>query len=175
VIVTQVEIVFWLFAVSSIVSAAICITRKSPVASALWLVGTMFSLAAIFLLLDAQFIAAIQILVYAGAIMVLFLFVIMLLNLGRSGPQDMLGWVGRLVMLAVAGLLGVELWVLARAAPSDQLVLTGESVADLATEHGAVGMMSEPLFHGFLLPFEITGILLLAAIVGAVVLAKRRI
>jgi NADH-quinone oxidoreductase subunit J len=154
VIVTQVEIVFWLFAVSSIVTAAFCITRKSPVASALWLVGTMFSLAAIFLLLDAQFIAAIQILVYAGAIM---------------------GWAGRLLMLAVAGLLGVELWVLGRVAPHDQLLLTGESVAQLAEEQGAVAMMSEPLFHGFLLPFELTGMLLLAAIVGAVVLAKRRL
>jgi NADH-quinone oxidoreductase subunit J len=175
VIVTQVEIVFWFFAGSSILSAALCITRKSPVASALWLVGTMFSLAAIFLLLDAQFIAAIQILVYAGAIMVLFLFVIMLLNLGRSGPKDMLGWAGTLVMLAVAGLLGLELWVLRGVAPADELVLAAESVARIAEEQGAVAMMSEPLFHGFLLPFELTGMLLLAAIVGAVVLAKRRL
>ena len=172
---TQVEIVFWLFAVSAIVTAVLCITRQSPVASALWLVGTMFSLAGIFLLLDAHFIAAIQILVYAGAVMVLLLFVIMLLNLGRAGPKDMLGWAGRLVMLAVAGLLGVELWVLGRAAPTDQLVLAGESVAQIAEEQGAVAMISEPLFQGFLLPFEITGMLLLAAIVGAVVLAKRRL
>ncbi len=172
---TQVEVVFWIFAVIAIASALLCITRKSPVASALWLVMTMFSLAAIFVLLDAQFIAAIQVLVYAGAIMVLFLFVIMLLNLGKTGPSDMLGWVGRLVMLAVAGLLAVELWVLGRITPADDLVRSGESVARLAEEQGAVGMISEPLFRVYLVPFELTSLLLLTAIIGAVVLAKRRL
>ena len=75
-------------------SALLCITRRSPVGSALWLVVTLFALAAMFVLLDAQFIAALQVLVYAGAIMVLFLFVIMLLNLGRPGDpsRDRWGW-----------------------------------------------------------------------------------
>ena len=172
---TQVEVFFWIFAVTAIGSALLCITRKSPVASALWLVGTMFSLAAIFVLLDAQFIAAIQVLVYAGAIMVLFLFVIMLLNLGRSGPGDRLGWVGGVVMFAIAGLLMAQLWVLGRLAPPETLVQTAESVRDVAEAQGAVGMISEPLFRTFLVPFEITSVLLLAAIVGAVVLAKRRL
>lgn len=172
---TQVEVVFWIFAVSAVGSALLCITRRSPVASALWLVSTMFSLAAIFVLLDAQFIAAIQVLVYAGAIMVLFLFVIMLLNLGRSGPSDRLGWVGGSIMFAIAGLLMAQLWVLGRAVPHETLVQTAESVATLAEEQGAVGMISEPLFRVFLVPFEITSVLLLAAIVGAVVLAKRRL
>ena len=76
-------------------SALLCITRKSPVASALWLVNTLFQLAAIYVLLDAHFIAAVQVLVYAGAIMVLFLFVIMLLNLGRAEPQRHQGAVGQ--------------------------------------------------------------------------------
>src|SRR5437660_5007789 len=71
-------------------SALACITRRSAVASALWLVVTLFSLAALFVLLDAQFIAVLQVLVYAGAIMVLFLFVIMLLNLGRPGLSSMI-------------------------------------------------------------------------------------
>jgi NADH-quinone oxidoreductase subunit J len=173
--VTQVEVYFWIFAVGAVGSALLCITRKSPVASALWLVGTMFSLAAIFVLLDAQFIAAIQVLVYAGAIMVLFLFVIMLLNLGRSGPSDRLGWVGGTVMFAIAGVLMSQLWVLGRLAPPEMLVQTAESVAAAAEEQGAVGMISEPLFRVFLVPFEITSVLLLAAIVGAVVLAKRRL
>lgn len=172
---TQVEVFFWIFAVTAIGSALLCITRKSPVASALWLVGTMFSLAAIFVLLDAQFIAAIQVLVYAGAIMVLFLFVIMLLNLGRSGPGDRLGWVGGVVMFAIAGLLMAQLWVLGRLAPPATLVQTAESVRAVAETQGAVGMISEPLFRTFLVPFEITSVLLLAAIVGAVVLAKRRL
>ena len=172
---TQVEVFFWIFAVTAVGSALLCITRKSPVASALWLVGTMFSLAAIFVLLDAQFIATIQVLVYAGAIMVLFLFVIMLLNLGRAEPSDRLGWVGGVVMFGIAGVLMTQLWVLGRLTPPETLVQTAESVATLAEEQGAVGMISEPLFRVFLVPFEITSVLLLAAIVGAVVLAKRRL
>src|SRR5215475_2439206 len=83
---------FYLFGITAIVSALLFVTRKSPVAAALWLVNTMFCLAALFVLLDAQFIGAVQVLVYAGAIMVVFLFVIMLLNLGRGeGPPDIRG------------------------------------------------------------------------------------
>src|SRR5438445_497854 len=83
-------VIFWGFAGLALASALLCITRRSAVASALWLVVTLFALAALFVLLDAQFIAVLQVLVYAGAIMVLFLFVIMLLNLGRPGPSDVL-------------------------------------------------------------------------------------
>src|SRR6266571_4979620 len=98
-------VIFWAFAGLAIVSALSCITRRSPVASALWLVVTLFSLAALFVLLDAQFIAVLQVLVYAGAIMVLFLFVIMLLNLGRPGPTDLKGPAGLGVGVLLAGLL----------------------------------------------------------------------
>src|SRR5256714_3748817 len=85
---------FYVFGIVAIVAALLFVTRKSPVAAALWLVNTMFSLAALYVLLDAQFIGAIQVLVYAGAIMVVFLFVIMLLNLGRGDVTDVrgLGW-----------------------------------------------------------------------------------
>src|SRR3954447_17631729 len=85
---------FYLFGLIAIGSALLFVTRKSPVAAALWLVNTMFSLAGLYVLLDAQFIRAIQVLVYAGAIMVVFLFVIMLLNLGRAMEGDTrgLGW-----------------------------------------------------------------------------------
>src|SRR2546430_540736 len=76
-------VLFWAFAGLALASALACITRRSPVASALWLVVTLFLLAALFVLLDAQFIAVLHLLVYAGAIMVLFLFVIMLLNPAR--------------------------------------------------------------------------------------------
>src|SRR5467141_4776346 len=104
-------------------SALLCITRKNPVASALWLVVTLFALAALFVLLDAQFMAVLQVLVYAGAIMVLFLFVIMLLNLGRPGPSDIKGPLG----LGVAVLLGAALLfllrVLGQAAPPDAIQL----------------------------------------------------
>src|SRR4029079_15092160 len=89
------EFNFYLFGLIAIASAIAFVTRKSPVAAALWLVNTMFSLAALYVMLEAQFIGVIQVLVYAGAIMVVFLFVIMLLNLGRAeGTTDArgLGW-----------------------------------------------------------------------------------
>ncbi len=168
-------VVFWFFATTAIVSAFLCITRRSPVASALWLVNTLFSLAAIFVLLDAHFIAAIQVLVYAGAIMVLFLFVIMLLNVGRSEPSDMVGWTGRIVMLAIGGLLAAELWVVTRIVPVDEIRLPAGALRRMTEEQGAVGVISDRLFRDYLVPFELTSVLLLAAIVGAVVLAKRRL
>src|ERR687884_2081924 len=97
---------FYLFGLIAITAAITFVTRKSPVAAALWLVVTMFSLAALFIMLDAQFIGAIQVLVYAGAIMVVFLFVVMLLNLGH--PAEIADLRGRRpALLAVA--LGVFL------------------------------------------------------------------
>ena len=168
-------VAFWAFAGVAIASALLCITRRSPVASALWLVNTLFNLAAIYVLLDAHFIAAVQVLVYAGAIMVLFLFVIMLLNLGRAGPTDIRGARGKLVA-GVAGLvLAAELIVLRLAAPPGDLQLPAGAVAQTVAAAGAVRAVGQPLFQSYLVPFEITSVLLLAAIVGAVVLAKRRL
>jgi NADH-quinone oxidoreductase subunit J len=170
-----VTIAFWLFAGIAIASAFLCITRKSPVASALWLVNTLFNLAAIYVLLDAHFIAAAQVLVYAGAIMVLFLFVIMLLNLGRAEPSDIKGPWGR-VVAGVAGLVLLgELIVLRLAVPPGDLRLPAGTVAGTVAVQGAVRAVAQPLFQAYVVPFEITSVLLLAAIVGAVVLAKRRL
>jgi len=162
-------IIFWTFAGLALVSALACITRRSPVASALWLVVTLFSLAALFVLLDAQFIAVLQVLVYAGAIMVLFLFVIMLLNLGRAGPSDLKGPLGLGVGVLLAGLLLVQLLVPRQASPA------AGGPAHTVAEQGMIPPVARPLFTTYLVPFEITSILLLAAIVGAVVLAKRKL
>ncbi len=159
---------FYLFGLIAIASALVFVTRKSPVAAALWLVNTLFSLAALYVMLEAHFIAAIQVLVYAGAIMVVFLFVVMLLNLGHpSEVADIRGRGTRLAAGAVGLVLLAELWVLSRqelprAAPPP------------VSAEGAVGVIAAPLFRDFLLAFEVTSVLLLAAIVGAVVLAKRR-
>ena len=106
---------FYLFGLIAIASALAFVTRKSPVAAALWLVNTMFCLSALYVMLDAQFIGAVQVLVYAGAIMVVFLFVVMLLNLGQaSDVTDIRGLGGRLT----AGLVGLamlaELFALSR-------------------------------------------------------------
>ena len=166
---------FWVFAAVAIGSAFLCITRRSPVASALWLVNTLFCLAALYVILDAHFIAAVQILVYAGAIMVLFLFVIMLLNLGRAGPSDIKGAWGKVVAGMGGLVLAVELIVLRLAVPPDALRLPAGMVEGTVAEQGAVRAVAQPLFQGYLVPFEITSVLLLAAMVGAVVLAKRRL
>jgi NADH-quinone oxidoreductase subunit J len=168
-------VIFWVFSAIAVVSALLCVTRRNPIASALWLVLTMFSLAGIFVLLDAHFIGAMQVLVYAGAIMVLFLFVIMLLNVGRSETSDLPGWLGHVVMLVIGGILAVELWAMTRIVPVDDLRLPAGTLQRLTDQQGAVQVISGPLFRDYLVPFEITSVLLLAAVVGAVVLAKRRL
>ncbi|MBI3982189.1 MAG: NADH-quinone oxidoreductase subunit J [Gemmatimonadetes bacterium] len=169
------EVVFWSFSGAAIVAAFLCVTRRSPVAAALWLIVTLFSIAALFVVLDAQFIAALQVLVYAGAIMVLFLFVIMLLNLGRGGPSDLRGAWGKLVAAGLGAVLVVELWAVRAVAPADHLQLPPGAMARMSEERGPVGVITDALFREYLIPFEITSMLLLAAIVGAVVLAKRRL
>lgn len=171
----MIPILFWILAGVAIGAALLCITRRSPVASALWLVTTLFSLAGIFVLLEAQFIAALQVMVYAGAIMVLFLFVIMLLNLGRGGPSDLAGWTGRAIALALALLLAAELGALTRTPLARVLTVPPGTLSQVSQERGVVAVISDALFRTYLVPFEVTSIVLLAAIIGAVVLAKRRV
>ncbi len=166
-------IIFWAFAGLAVASALLCITRQNPVASALWLVVTLFSLAALFVLLDAQFIAVLQLLVYAGAIMVLFLFVIMLLNLGRGGPSDMKGPVGLAMGVLLAG--GMLMQLLGMRTAGAGPASAPSVMARAAAEQGMIPAVARPLFSVYLVPFEITSVLLLAAIVGAVVLAKRKL
>ena len=165
---------FYLFGLIAIVSALLFVTRKSPVAAALWLVNTMFCLAALYVLLDAQFIGVIQVLVYAGAIMVVFLFVIMLLNLGRGevGDTRKLGW--KLAGGAVGLALIAEVFALTRAKTPISLTLPQGFAAAQIEATGAIAPIAAPLFNEYLLAFEITSVLLLAAVVGAVVLGKQR-
>ncbi|MGH7638232.1 MAG: NADH-quinone oxidoreductase subunit J family protein [Gemmatimonadaceae bacterium] len=166
---------FYLFGIIAMVSALLFVTRKSPVAAALWLVTTMFSLAALYIMLDAQFIGAIQVLVYAGAIMVVFLFVIMLLNLGH--PSEIADTRGKSWKLA-AGLVGLALLaqvaVLARTRMPEGLTVAPGAVAEQFAREGVIAPIARPLFTEYLLAFELTSVLLLTAIVGAVVLGRRR-
>ena len=183
------EAVFYFFAIVAVVTASLCILSRSALAAVLWLVVTMLSLAAIYVLLSAEFVAAIQVLIYAGAVMVLFLFVVMLLNMGQP-TSDMRGPAAVATTVVIGGLLALQLFVLWRYTPdrlaaevaqapqlSDPAALFGAGPAarQAALEHGVVGAVAAPLFQTYLVPFELTSILLLAAIVGAVVLAKRRI
>jgi NADH-quinone oxidoreductase subunit J len=159
---------FYLFGLIAVASALAFVTRKSPVAAALWLVQTLFSLAALYVMLDAQFIGAIQVFVYAGAIMVVFLFVVMLLNLGHPAEiADMRGKWGRIAAGAVGLALLAQLLVLLR-----QQLPRAPRVAQEVP--GVIHGIADPLFREYLLAFEITSVLLLAAIIGSVILAKRR-
>ncbi len=161
------QFLFYFFGLAAIASALAFVTRKSPVSAALWLVSTMFSLAALYVMLDAHFIGAVQVLVYAGAIMVVFVFVVMLLNLG-SGTEtsDARPVAVRLGGGAVGLALLAELLTMLRGPLPE--VERAEPVVN------AVSPVSEALFGAYLLPFEITSVLLLAAIVGAVTLARRK-
>jgi NADH-quinone oxidoreductase subunit J len=165
---------FYLFGLIAVGSALLFVTRKSPVAAALWLVNTMFCLAALFVLLDAQFIGALQVLVYAGAIMVVFLFVIMLLNLGHGvvGDARGLGW--KLAAGAVGIAILAQIFTLTRSTTPLNLTLPQGYTAQQIERTGAIAPIAGPLFNEYLLAFEVTSVLLLAAIVGAVVLGKQR-
>src|SRR4051812_33584315 len=129
---------FYLFGLIAIVSALLFVTRKSPVSAALWLVNTMFSLAALYVLLDAQFIGAIQVLVYAGAIMVVFLFVIMLLNLGKGEAGDIRGLRWKLAGGAVGLALLAEVFALTRARTPMNLTLPAGFAAQEIQRTGAI-------------------------------------
>jgi len=169
------QVHFYLFGLLAIASALAFVTRKSPVSAALWLVSVMFCLAALYVMMDAHFIGIIQVLVYAGAIMVVFLFVVMLLNLGHPDElSDIRGKWGRLAAGLVGLALLAQIMVLARTRFLPALQPPVDPVFGGAPDRGAVGAVAQPLFTEHLLAFELTSILLLAAIVGAVVLGRRK-
>jgi NADH-quinone oxidoreductase subunit J len=160
---------FWLFSALAVLSALAFVTRRNPVAAALWLINVMFALAALYVMLGAHFLGAIQVLVYAGAIMVVFIFVVMLLNLGRDEVEverrSVITAIGSLVVgVALAGQL---LWTISRAP------LPAALPAPAVDSHAVVPVATS-IFTEHLIAFEVTSILLLVAVVGAVVLAKPR-
>lgn len=157
---------FYFFALLAIVSALLFVTRKNPVPAALWLVNVMFALAGLYVMLDAAFVGAVQVLVYAGAIMVVFIFVVMLLNLGRGETTDLRALLPRLG----AGLVGLALLANLLVAQRTRLPRVEPAVAS----DNAVEPVAASLFTEHLVAFEFTSILLLVAVVGAVLLAKRR-
>ncbi|MGZ3372457.1 MAG: NADH-quinone oxidoreductase subunit J family protein [Gemmatimonadaceae bacterium] len=166
---------FYLFGVIALASAITFVTRRSPVTAALWLVNTMFSLAALYVMLDAQFVGVMQVLVYAGAIMVVFLFVVMLLNLGHpSELADARGAGWKLAATLIGFGLLSEIIVITKTKLPQQLVVARDFNEQQLQKLNAVGMIAEPLFRDYLLAFELTSVLLLVAITGAVVLGRGR-
>jgi NADH-quinone oxidoreductase subunit J len=169
--VTLQSFLFYFLAIISVGSALMMVTRRNPVIAALYLILNFFALGGLYLTLNAQFIAFIQVLVYAGAIMVLFLFVIMLLNLG---DVKLLGDKISYKKIIAAGLsfgLLMELIYIFGYARANLPASRFDKSVDL----GTVENIGKELFTTFLFPFEVTSILLLAAIVGAVILAKRKL
>ena len=159
-------VTFLALAVPLVAVAIMVIAHPSPVYSALFLVLTLFLLAVYFLFLDAHVVAALQIIVYAGAIMVLFLFVIMLLNLQSETLRTQRRGLGRVAVIGGV-VLAAELGLLL-ARP------TADPAPDAPPDgFGTVEALSRELFTTYVLPFEVTGLLLLVAVIGAVVLAKR--
>lgn len=166
-------LLFYSFAAVMVISSLMVILRKNPIHSALFLIVTFFCLGGVFLLLKAEFIAAIQIIVYAGAIMVLFLFVIMLLNVEREVASPSGHRMQKLWALILSVAIGFSLISVMTAT-----VFTGEKGAltpEAVSTAGNSETIGRLLFTDFLLPFEITSILLLAAIIGAVIMSKKKL
>ena len=161
---------FLLFASIAVACAVNVVVQTHPITSALSLVGVMGALAVLYLLLGAEFIAAAQIVVYAGAIMVLFVFVIMLLNAGGEaksvGRSQMVRWLGIPLFTIFIGLLS---YIVQRAVPAGPGVSFGQFTGGTPRDVGRL------LFTQYLLPFEATSVLVLIAILGAVVLARKEI
>lgn len=164
------QILFFLLAIVAIAAGLGMLLSKNPVSSVLWLILNLFCIAGLYLTLNAQFIAVVQILVYAGAIMVLFLFVILLLNLDALPDINMIEWkkvVGFILSMGVLALLSYTV-------ASSLDVLPGNISAEVAAESGSASALAKVLFSRYALPLEIIGVLLLAATIGAVMIAKRK-
>lgn len=161
------EILFGLLSIMAIFSGICVIFSKNPVFSVLYLIVTFFCIAGHYILLNAQFLAAVHIIVYAGAIMVLFLFVVMMLNLNQETEPSKPWWIqisavvagGTLMLVLVGSLKGAE-----------QVMQTGTN-----SQLGLVQNLGRVLFTEFLVPFELSSVLFLAAMVGAVLLGKKQI
>jgi NADH-quinone oxidoreductase subunit J len=182
-------IFFYGFAFVAVVTALLMVLMKNPVVSAIYLIATFFCLAALYVMLDAQLLAVFQVIVYAGAIMVLFLFVIMLLNLNRTSFTSYKLFFTKSIALVVLAVILLVLF----GGLTDALIdygpkaegkynlytadetkdrETGEVVATKKNEH--IMKLGKVLFTRYIYPFEIMAIMLLAAVIGAVLLTKKR-
>lgn len=160
-------LLFLIFALIAVVCAINVVVQKQPLASAISLVGVMGSLAVLYLLLGAEFIAAAQVIVYAGAIMVLFVFVIMLMNAGGEAPLGRSFLVQLLGLPLLMALLGLLAYFVQRIYPPQAAVVFG------GFKGGTPAEIGRALFTRFVLPFEAASVLILIAILGAVVLARK--
>ena len=167
--VLAVQVAFYYLAAASVTSALLAVTRRNPVHSMLWVLALFLHVAGIFLLVGAEFLAGVQVIVYAGAILIFYLFVLMLLDLPReaAGPRFGAHW-------PLCAAAGVAFAALAWHAGESGLAPTPARAATAGPPLGSLASIGTALFTQFALPFEIASLILLAAIVGAVVVARRK-
>ena len=164
---TITQILFWFLSVVALFSALMVVSSKNPVYSVLWLIVTFFCISGHYILLNAQFLAIVNIIVYAGAIMVLFLFVIMLMNLNRETEPQKNRW------LKMAGAIaGGCLLLVMVAALKDTGIRQQEAMVNTGTI-GLIKNLGKELFTTYVVPFEISSILFLSAMIGAIVIGKK--
>jgi NADH-quinone oxidoreductase subunit J len=162
-------ILFLAFGAIALAGAVNLLVQRHPINSALSLIAVMAALAGEYLLLGAEFVAAVQVIVYAGAIMVLFVFVIMLLNAGIEQKAPRRLWVRYAGLPMLACFVGIAFYLIQRVLPPTAGVRFG------AFTHGNAAEIGLKLFEDYLLPFEVTSILILVALIGAIVLARKEI
>jgi NADH-quinone oxidoreductase subunit J len=163
-----IEIMFWFLSLLALGGAVMVVTSKSPVYSILFLILTFFAISGHYILLNAQFLAIVNIIVYAGAIMVLFLFVVMLMNLNaESEPHQKNKW-----LLYIGGISGGSL-LLVIVAALKKTVATTQLVQMNNGEVGLIKNLGIKLFTDYVFPFEISSVLFLSAMIGAVVISKK--
>ena len=169
-------VLFIVFATVAVVCAFNLVFQKHPISSALSLIGVMGSLAVLYLLLGAEFIAMAQVIVYGGAVMVLFVFVIMLLNAGSEKASSK-AWFAQIAGIPLlAGLVFVLGYLIFRALPPMRAVVFGSWAGSTVEQAGGTAeQIGRVLFTEYLLPFEVISVLILIAILGAVVLAQKEI
>ncbi|PYV18260.1 MAG: NADH-ubiquinone/plastoquinone oxidoreductase subunit 6 [Acidobacteria bacterium] len=162
--------VFFILAAVALSSGVMVITRRNPIHSVLWLIVTLFSVGGIFLLQYAQFLFAVQIILYVGGIMVLYLFVIMLIRVETVVKQPPFSRQWPIGLAAVVVLAGELVWGIVKGAPSFRLSAPAQAGIDLRNTES----LASVLYGNYLLPVEIASLLLLVAMVGAVLMAKKR-
>ncbi|MBM3439924.1 MAG: NADH-quinone oxidoreductase subunit J [Bacteroidetes bacterium] len=162
------QILFWSLSALAIIGALMMVSNKNPIYSMLWLIVVFFAISGHYILLNAQFLAVVNIIVYAGAIMVLFLFVIMLMNLNADNEPQKNKW------LKFAGVIsGGSLLLIVVAALRQSQEMAAQQVNLTGGKIGLIHNLGQVLFRDYVLPFEISSILFLSAMVGAVVIGKK--
>lgn len=165
---TTVQILFWFLSALALVSAIMVLISKNPVHSVLWLIAVFFAISGHYILLNAQFLAIVNLIVYAGAIMVLFLFVIMLMNLNAETEPKRSVWMKFAGVISGGLLLAVLVSVI-----RTSVDITNKTAEMKTGDIGLIQNLGKVLFTDYAVPFEISSVLFLSAMVGAVVIGKR--